>query len=72
LAGEALCHGVLPGQFTTDINRTRSLGFDDKPDYLYLRRLLRRLFAVRGFKHDNVFDWTGEGVSRDLWLSGEL
>ena len=58
LSGEALCNGVLPGQFATYIDYTRSLGFDDKPDYLYLRRLFNRLFATEGFKHDNVFDWT--------------
>jgi casein kinase 1 delta/casein kinase I family protein HRR25 len=58
LSGEALCDGVLPGQFATYIDYTRSLGFDDKPDYLYLRGLFRRLFAAEGFKYDNVFDWT--------------
>ncbi|KAB5536100.1 casein kinase I isoform delta [Coniochaeta sp. 2T2.1] len=58
LTGEALCDGVLPRQFATYIDYTRSLGFDDKPDYLYLRGLFRRLFAAEGFKHDNVFDWT--------------
>ncbi|KAB5572200.1 casein kinase I isoform delta [Coniochaeta sp. 2T2.1] len=58
LSGKALCDGVLPGQFATYIDYTRSLGFDDKPDYLYLRRLFRRLFAAEGFQHDNVFDWT--------------
>ncbi|KAH8745262.1 kinase-like domain-containing protein [Diaporthe sp. PMI_573] len=36
LSGEALCDGVLPRQFATYIDYTRSLGFDDKPDYLYL------------------------------------
>ncbi|KAK3937684.1 casein kinase I isoform delta, partial [Diplogelasinospora grovesii] len=58
LSGEALCDGVLPREFATYINYTRSLGFDDKPDYSYLRGLFRRLFAAEGFKHDNVFDWT--------------
>ena len=58
LSGGALCDGILPGQFATYIDYTRSLGFDEKPDYLYLRRLFRRLFAAEGFKYDNVFDWT--------------
>ncbi|GAB1311660.1 Casein kinase I isoform delta [Madurella fahalii] len=58
LSGEALCDGFLPREFATYIDYTRSLRFDDKPDYSYLRRLLRRLFAAKGFKHDNVFDWT--------------
>lgn len=58
LLGEALCDGNLPQQFATYIDYTRSLGFCDKPDYLYLWRLFRRLFAAEGFKRDNVFDWT--------------
>lgn len=58
LSGEALCDGVLPRQFATYIDYTRSLAFDKKPDYLYLRRLFSSLFAAKGFTHDNVFDWT--------------
>lgn len=58
LSGEALCDGVLPGQFATYIDYTRSLGFDDKPNYLYLRGLFRRLFVAESFSYDNVFDWT--------------
>ena len=58
LSGEALCEGVLPREFARYIDYARSLGFGEKPDYSYLRRLFRRLFAAEGFKRDNVFDWT--------------
>ncbi|KAH0596941.1 hypothetical protein MHUMG1_05249 [Metarhizium humberi] len=57
LSVEELCSG-LPEEFSTYINYTRSLGFQDKPNYAYLRRLFRRLFTSKGFKYDNVFDWT--------------
>ncbi|KAK3338036.1 casein kinase 1, delta subunit [Neurospora tetraspora] len=57
LSGEKLCEGVLPQEFATYINYTRTLGFD-KPDYSYLRQLFRRLFRAEGFKHDHIFDWT--------------
>ncbi|KAK3899548.1 kinase-like domain-containing protein [Staphylotrichum tortipilum] len=57
LSGEELCNG-LPGEFTTYINYTRGLAFDDRPDYAYLRRLFRRRFRSEGFKYDNFFDWT--------------
>ncbi|KAK8917528.1 hypothetical protein H634G_08915 [Metarhizium anisopliae BRIP 53293] len=57
LSVEELCSG-LPEEFSTYINYARSLGFQDKPNYAYLRRLFRRLFASKGFKYDNVFDWT--------------
>ncbi|KAK4461259.1 hypothetical protein QBC42DRAFT_330267 [Cladorrhinum samala] len=58
LSGEALCNGFLPREFATYIDYTWSLGFHDRPDYSYLRGLLRRLFHAKGFKHDNVFDRT--------------
>ena len=56
LSGEKLCKGLLPDEFATYINYTRSLGFENKPNYVYLRKLFRRLFRSKGFKHDNVFD----------------
>lgn len=58
LSAEALCDGILPGEFVTYINYTRGLAFDDKPDYSYLRQLFRRLFQAKGFKYNHVFDWT--------------
>lgn len=35
----------------------RSLRFDDRPDYDYLKRLFRELFFRKGFEYDNLFDW---------------
>jgi casein kinase 1 delta/casein kinase I family protein HRR25 len=58
LSGEDLCGDILPDEFATFIDYTRSLGFDNKPDYSYLRELFRRRFRSEGFKHDNIFDWT--------------
>lgn len=57
LSAEALCKG-LPEEFSQYIDHTRSLGFEERPKYAQLRRRFRRLFAARGYKHDNVFDWT--------------
>lgn len=71
LSGEALCDGFLPKEFATYINYTRSLGFDDKPDYSYLRRIFNRLFRAKGFKYDNVFDWTEKLFYEQLRGEGE-
>ncbi|KAM4067320.1 kinase [Hirsutella rhossiliensis] len=57
LSAKALCEG-LPLEFTQYIEHTRSLGFEERPKYAYLRLLFRRLFAAQGYQHDNVFDWT--------------
>jgi len=54
---ETLCKG-FPGEFATFLNYARSLRFDDKPDYQYLRKLLRDLFMREGYKYDAIFDWT--------------
>ncbi|KAJ8319251.1 hypothetical protein KUTeg_004342 [Tegillarca granosa] len=44
-------------EFATYLNFCRSLRFDDKPDYSYLRQLFRNLFHRQGFTYDYVFDW---------------
>ncbi|KAJ3105986.1 serine/threonine protein kinase [Phlyctochytrium planicorne] len=54
---EVLCRG-FPNEFAVYINYTRSLRFDDKPDYSYLRKLFRDLFIREGYHYDYVFDWT--------------
>jgi len=54
---EVLCKG-FPGEFATYLNFCRSLRFDDKPDYTYLRQLFRNLFHREGYTYDYVFDWT--------------
>lgn len=56
-SADALTQG-LPTEFTIFLNYARSLTFDDKPDYTYLRRLLRDLFMRQGYRYDYVFDWT--------------
>ncbi|KAL9252564.1 Casein kinase 1-like protein [Drosera capensis] len=54
---EALCKGY-PSEFTSYFHYCRSLRFDDKPDYSYLKRLFRDLFIREGYQFDYVFDWT--------------
>ncbi|KAI9625028.1 hypothetical protein KEM48_008602 [Puccinia striiformis f. sp. tritici PST-130] len=54
---EFLCRG-FPKEFAIYLNYSRSLRFDDKPDYPYLRKLFRDLFVREGFSYDYVFDWT--------------
>lgn len=54
---EVLCRG-FPNEFAIYLNYTRSLRFDDKPDYSYLRKIFRDLFVRESFQYDYVFDWT--------------
>jgi hypothetical protein len=36
----------------------RSLRFEDRPDYAYLKRLSQGTLLQEGFQYDNMFDWT--------------
>ncbi|PIN26970.1 Casein kinase (serine/threonine/tyrosine protein kinase) [Handroanthus impetiginosus] len=54
---ESLCRGY-PTEFASYFHYCRSLRFEDKPDYAYLKRIFRDLFIREGFQFDYVFDWT--------------
>ncbi|KAH7691111.1 Non-specific serine/threonine protein kinase protein [Dioscorea alata] len=54
---EVLCKSY-PSEFISYFHYCRSLRFDDKPDYSYLKRLFRDLFIREGCQFDYVFDWT--------------
>jgi casein kinase 1 len=54
---EVLCKG-FPPEFVTYFQLCRSLRFEDKPDYSYVRKLFRDLFIREGYQYDYVFDWT--------------
>ena len=53
---EELCRGY-PSEFIAYLSYCRELRFDEDPDYVYLRSLLRVLFHRNGFSYDYVFDW---------------
>ncbi|XP_073040639.1 casein kinase 1-like protein 9 isoform X2 [Primulina eburnea] len=54
---EMLCKSY-PSEFISYFHYCRSLRFEDKPDYSYLKRLFRDLFIREGYQFDYVFDWT--------------
>eukprot|EP00603_Paraphysomonas_imperforata_P005885 CAMPEP_0114430020 /NCGR_PEP_ID=MMETSP0103-20121206/9810_1 /TAXON_ID=37642 ORGANISM="Paraphysomonas imperforata, Strain PA2" /NCGR_SAMPLE_ID=MMETSP0103 /ASSEMBLY_ACC=CAM_ASM_000201 /LENGTH=388 /DNA_ID=CAMNT_0001599423 /DNA_START=251 /DNA_END=1418 /DNA_ORIENTATION=+ len=53
---EVLCKG-FPAEFRSYFDHVRSLHFDDRPDYDYLKRMFRELFFRKGFRYDNFYDW---------------
>jgi len=62
---EVLCKGY-PAEFATYLQYCRSLRFEEKPDYSYLRRLFRDLFYREGFEPDFVYDWTLLNYEKDV------
>lgn len=53
------------GEFATYLNFCRSLKFEDRPDYAFLRQLFRNLFHKLGFAYDYVFDWNTQKLVRE-------
>jgi len=54
---ENLCQG-LPIEFVKYFQHVRGLKFEQKPDYSYLRRLLKELFYKKESEGETLFDWT--------------
>lgn len=53
---DQLCKGY-PSEFRDYFAHCLSLGFEDRPDYRYLKRIFRDLFERQSFEDDGVFDW---------------
>ncbi|KAJ3338662.1 casein kinase I [Gonapodya sp. JEL0774] len=51
-----LCEGY-PDEFATYLTYVRKLGFEETPDYDYLRGLMNKVLAKIGEQDDGVFDW---------------
>lgn len=68
---DSLCKG-FPEEFAIYLNYVRSLKFDDKPDYPYLRKLFRDLFLREGYQYDHVYDWTILKYERTRTVPGSL
>lgn len=64
-AVEVLTRG-FPPELSAYMNYIRSLRFEDKPDYGYLKRIFRELFIREGFHIDYVFDWTLKRIHESL------
>ena len=66
---QVLCKGY-PMEFVTYFQYCRSLSFDDKPDFSYLRKMFRDLFAREGELLDG-YKAGREGL-RDCWIGYSL
>lgn len=54
---EVLCKSC-PVEFASYFHYCKSLTFDQRPDYGFVKRLFRDLFDRQGYDFDYVFDWT--------------
>lgn len=54
---ELYCRSI-PEEFSMYVNYCRSLIFEEKPDYNFLRKLFDQLFRASNFTRDYSYDWT--------------
>ncbi|CAF4340089.1 unnamed protein product, partial [Rotaria magnacalcarata] len=47
----------LPKQYKTIYDYIRSLTFNEKPDYAYIRCQIRSIFLKYNYKYDYIYDW---------------
>jgi len=67
---QELCQGI-PEEFATYLDYTRNLGFDEEPDYRYMRWIFQNLFRKKKFDNDGCFEWnTVKG--RPKWQVNEM
>lgn len=48
---------LIPAEFVQFMDYCRDIKFEEKPDYNYLRRILKDLFNRNGYEYDYVYDW---------------
>eukprot|EP00826_Nyctotherus_ovalis_P006366 TRINITY_DN11497_c0_g2_i3.p1 TRINITY_DN11497_c0_g2~~TRINITY_DN11497_c0_g2_i3.p1 ORF type:complete len:248 (-),score=38.23 TRINITY_DN11497_c0_g2_i3:456-1199(-) len=58
------CLGLLLVEFVSFLDYAKGLGFEEKPDYNYLFRLLRQCVYTESNYRNKVFDWTIPSVLR--------
>ena len=61
---EDLCKG-FPEEFAIYLNYCKSLKFEERPDYTYLRKLFSDVFLRENFVFDSIYDWTRLSTPRD-------
>lgn len=54
---DVICRGC-PVEFMNFISYSRSLRFEDKPDYNYIKNLFKELIKKENQELDNIFDWS--------------
>ena len=62
---DTLCLGY-PEEMATYMTYCRNLGFEETPNYAYLRRLFRDLYNKCQFEFDFIYDWTIQKFHPDL------
>jgi len=55
----------LPEEFVTIFQYCRSLQFDEKPDYAYVKSLFKKISEFLKFDHDYNYDWNYVTIQKE-------
>jgi len=56
-------------QFCDYINYTKNLGFEDDPDYNYLKELFKKVMENNNDQFDFMFDWVKKPIAQQNIIS---
>ncbi|OMJ74854.1 hypothetical protein SteCoe_26107 [Stentor coeruleus] len=62
----------LPQEMMMFFSYCRSLKFEEKPDYVYLKTLFKDALAKEGFNYDFIYDWTIQNYSTHKQLRSKI
>eukprot|EP00826_Nyctotherus_ovalis_P002699 TRINITY_DN10545_c0_g1_i3.p1 TRINITY_DN10545_c0_g1~~TRINITY_DN10545_c0_g1_i3.p1 ORF type:complete len:196 (+),score=46.88 TRINITY_DN10545_c0_g1_i3:602-1189(+) len=48
----------LPLEFESYLSYCRRMKFNERPDYVYIKRIFQELFIKQGYTYDSIYDWT--------------
>jgi casein kinase 1 len=57
LQADDLLTKIIPEEFAIYMNYVRKLGFEENPDYDFLRELFTKVLKTTGEQDDGVYDW---------------
>lgn len=60
---EVLCKGY-PQELASFINYARNIKFEEKPDYSYLKNLLKSAMKSNNIQMDYVYDWSKKTLKK--------
>ena len=64
LSVDEICSG-LPNEIGVFLSYVKNIKFEEKPDYRYLKNLIKDVFVREQLEYDSIFDWTRIGARKD-------
>ena len=56
----------LPKEFIKFVNYIKELNFEQRPDYQYLKSILRNIYNKYNFNHDSIYDFTDYLTKKEI------